>query len=403
MRIRTLAAYLIGNRNAILEIAADPWAAPIGFLFVLSAGLAREYDGADLVHEPEIALLPIPVSLAASFVLYCVTYLIPAIRNTQSGLTLPVPKFWNGYRMFLGLFWMTAPLAWLYAVPYERFLSELDAVKANLYTLAFVAIWRVALMCRVVTVLMGFKAWEACVLVIALGDLEALSIRQLSPVPLLEIMGGIRYSERELLLRQVVSSVFLTAGCSLPIWLVVAFGAAVEARPGWRILNSAPFSSGNRSIALSLLAGLSIGFWFLLLPYTQPEQILRRKVELLLRDGSINTALNVMSAFRREDFPPHWTPPTIPREEYSPANPAEPVCVMELILERPVAPWVREMCLELFARQLYFPYVTQEESDRRKSVLKRIPEGPELLAKLEKENSDAFSNYVDRKEPEKKK
>jgi hypothetical protein len=52
MQVRTIFLYLIGNRQAILDIAADRRWLGIGALFVLSAGLAREYDQEDLVHEP---------------------------------------------------------------------------------------------------------------------------------------------------------------------------------------------------------------------------------------------------------------------------------------------------------------------------------------------------------------
>lgn len=66
MTIRTLFLYLIGNRQAILAIAANRSALLIGFLFVLSAGLAREYDNHDLVHEPWHVLLPLVASAPAS-------------------------------------------------------------------------------------------------------------------------------------------------------------------------------------------------------------------------------------------------------------------------------------------------------------------------------------------------
>ena len=44
MTIRTWLLFLIGNRQAILELAADRRALWVGLLFVLSAGFAREYD-----------------------------------------------------------------------------------------------------------------------------------------------------------------------------------------------------------------------------------------------------------------------------------------------------------------------------------------------------------------------
>src|SRR5437870_8327060 len=109
MSIRTLLRYLIGNRQAILDIAAERRSLVLGFLFVLSAGFAREYDGADLVHEPWHLLIPVGASLATSFLLFCVTYGAAGTKKMRA------PPFLASYPMFPGLFWMTAPLAWLYA------------------------------------------------------------------------------------------------------------------------------------------------------------------------------------------------------------------------------------------------------------------------------------------------
>ena len=52
MGVRTFLRYLIGDRAAILAIAASRPAHWVGALFVLSAAFAREYDGEDLWHEP---------------------------------------------------------------------------------------------------------------------------------------------------------------------------------------------------------------------------------------------------------------------------------------------------------------------------------------------------------------
>ena len=52
MTIRTLLRYLVGDHQAILDLAATRWTLVVGFLFVLSAGFAHEYDGQDLRREP---------------------------------------------------------------------------------------------------------------------------------------------------------------------------------------------------------------------------------------------------------------------------------------------------------------------------------------------------------------
>jgi hypothetical protein len=153
MRLGTWLRYLIGDRQAILEIAADPRAVWIGLLFVFSAALARDYDGEDLLHEPWHLLIPLAASLAASVVLFALTYGIVQLKRGQLGHQGRVERFFalnpgglqrkrtqglgffSAYRSFLGLFWMTAPLAWLYAIPFERFQGPAAALRSNLLIL----------------------------------------------------------------------------------------------------------------------------------------------------------------------------------------------------------------------------------------------------------------------------
>jgi hypothetical protein len=70
-------------------------------LFVLSAGLAREYDAEDLWRKPWHVLLPLAASLVGSFVLYL---LVRAVGFLQLRKTPDLP----GYGVFLGLYWLIA-------------------------------------------------------------------------------------------------------------------------------------------------------------------------------------------------------------------------------------------------------------------------------------------------------
>src|SRR5205085_6636802 len=134
-----------------------------------SAGFAREYDGEDLWHEPWHLLIPLAASLVSSFVLFTICF-VRVVNNDPDR-----PSFFAAYRSFLTLFWMTAPLAWLYALPYERFLGPGPATSANLWTLALVAAWRVAIMVRVVSVVTD-RGWAPSLfLVMAFADAVALT------------------------------------------------------------------------------------------------------------------------------------------------------------------------------------------------------------------------------------
>ena len=114
MSISTLLRFLVGERQAILRIAETPAAVGFGLLLVLSAAFAREYDGEDLMHAPWHLVLPAAASLITSALLFSLVRLV-SWRTRPEWSAVP-----GAYRSFLGVYWMTAPLAWLYAIPVER-------------------------------------------------------------------------------------------------------------------------------------------------------------------------------------------------------------------------------------------------------------------------------------------
>jgi len=334
MPIGTWLRYLLGDRHAILQIAADPRAIWLGALFVLSAGFARGYDGEDLLHEPWHLLLPFAASLGTSFVLFCVTW--APVRLKEAAPPLPV-----AYRAFLGLFWLTAPLAWFYAVPYERFLSPLDATRANLWTLGLVAVWRVFLVVRVVTVLMGYRAWQAVSLVMLVADAEAFLALHFLPRPIIPFMSGMRVTDSEYLVARVGDGLQTVTFLSLPLWIAGAVAVTCVSKPHWQAPRPAePVASRG----LTILAIASVMVWLLILPFTQPEQILRRRVEQALREGRIADALAEMSAHERSDFPPHWdpTPPATGKQMF----PELPGGIWSEMEKAPLAPWVTDFFRE---------------------------------------------------------
>ncbi len=105
----------------------------VGALLVVSAAMARNSDRASLIDEPWRLLGPFAASLAISGALFLTIYGLARWKGMAS------PGIGRAYFSFLALYWMTAPLAWLYAIPYERFLSPLGATKANVWTLALVS------------------------------------------------------------------------------------------------------------------------------------------------------------------------------------------------------------------------------------------------------------------------
>lgn len=345
MRASTLPLYLIGNRRAILNVARSPWSILIGVLFVISAGLAREYDGEYLVLEPWHALRPLGASLASGTLLFIIVHLAAIIRGDSAGAN-ERPPLHLAYVSWMGLFWMTAPMAWLYAIPYERWMSPEAAISCNLWTLAFVAAWRVVLMTRVVAVVYGVNPVPAFFLVMLFADAVVIAVMGLAPLPVIDIMGGVRGPAREALLASVAFNVSVLAILSSPLWILGALISLVSFKPMWPVVTH---PKPARSRGLLIVAGVSIVAFVPLLVWAQPEQALRHRVEGLLLSGRIAEGLAEMSAHPHEAFPPDYNPP--PRLGYRETQPPMDAVRAAMREEWP-ADWVAKAYLYKTRREI---------------------------------------------------
>src|SRR5262245_32484623 len=156
MTLADLFWFFLGDADAIRRLVANPWALAVGALLVLSAGLARNYDTRDLRAQWWRLLIPFAASTAAAGILFGVVTLL-----IRAGSAI-APLGWG----ILGLFWLTAPFAWLYGLPFERLLPPGRAARARLGALAVVAACRVAVMTRCVSVLCGCGWGEALLIVL---------------------------------------------------------------------------------------------------------------------------------------------------------------------------------------------------------------------------------------------
>ena len=369
LTVAHLFGFLLGRRDAILAAARSRSTFVVGLLFVFAAALAREYDGEDLRREPWHLLIPLGASLALSFVLFL---LVRTRRN--AGRT-----FWREYRSFLGLFWLTAPLGLLYGVPYERFLSPVGAVQANLLTLAVVATWRVVLMTRAVAVFTGRSATTSCFLVMLVADAVAAIAMVTVPVPTLQVMGGIRLTEAEALLQNIAFMAGAAAFLTAPFWLVgaaVTWFKPVEKPPDISSRITGPASKGGLALAVATIA-----LWFPVIPFTQREQRLRSDAERLLRRGDISTAIAAMSRHERHDYPPAWDPP--PRIGWPEPQQPPVMDVVAVLAKQPAAPWVRAAYIDKFERRWLYSRMhwTEDNFARLVALIGALPEGPELKRK----------------------
>lgn len=367
--LRTLVHYLKGDPVAIRVVTSCRGAFWLGLSFVLLAGIPRDYDGADLLREPHWLAIPLIAStLAALLFFFCCEVVFTRRRDAP---------FLTRLGQFLSAFWMTGPLAWLYAIPVERFLGEVAAAQANLCLLGLVATWRVLLLSRVVQVLYSGDFKRAFTVVFFMADLLVIAAAFGMPKPVWNLMGGVRLSDAEnLLLGTAIISTVVSEFLAIPLLILVWMIASD--RSSGRVVEVSGLNSPVRLhrrvwlLPLSLLiAGIGLLLW------AQPEQQRKTRIESLLKSGQVKQGLDELSRLQPDDLPPYWEIP--PRLGFGEREPA-PVEVICLAFERPSADWVQRRMLNKLDRFLSLGYSTkwdqldQDEAGRLLTVIEqRVP------------------------------
>ena len=380
MTITTLLKYLCGSRRAILEIAACPQSIWLGLTFVFSAAFAREYDGVDLWHQPWHLALPLAASLATSMLLYLLASVVTGRRRRNLSLAR--------YASFLSLYWMTAPLAWLYAIPVERCFAPETATAVNLWLLGIVAVWRVVLMMRVIATVFHVGGGLAFFMVMFFADTVLLVILRLTPLPIFQLMGGIRLSTSE---RTIQNAAFIVGFAGVISWLVWLVGMLIAAR-GLKSQEDVVAQSarvGQVSRSLWIMAACSIGVWVGILPFTQPEQQLRWRVERDLRAGRLQEAAALLATHERSDFPPHWDPP--PRIGYGETFPPAQNVFHELLAAKAKA-WALALYADKFANEarrynaeLFSDALPDAVLEEKLSLVEQLPNAAEIIEEHRRE------------------
>lgn len=390
MTLMTPLWYLLGGREAIRSIAATPGALWLGLVFVFTAGLAREYDGEYLPAEPWHLFIPLGASLGTSFLLYNLLWVV-TIRWGRSWV-----PYWKTYRMFLSLYWMTAPLAWLYAIPVERFLTEVGATKANLNLLLIVSVWRVLLITRASCVLLREHWGRILFPVLLFGVSLAVFLTSFVEIPLLQIMGGVRLTESEDLVSVTTTLVQFFGMMSLPIWALFTLLILIPGNIGPE--RQFPGELHQLPKRLWGLPVASIAIVATFLPWTQAEQRLRYQAERDLKSGAIESGIRLMSEHPRSDFPPHWDPP--PRTYWM----DQFLMLVEILpqIENPrTAIWVRDVYLKKYQENhdSYWYGMSEEEFERYLTLMKLSEVGRKELIKHReriREHIDRLSNPYSR-------
>ncbi|HEV3343021.1 MAG TPA: hypothetical protein VG125_21785, partial [Pirellulales bacterium] len=316
----------------------------------------------------------------------------------------PCPPYLRAWVSFVGLFWMTAPLAWIYAVPYERFLSAAGAVKARLWSLGLVSLWRVVLMMRVLQVVLGYGAIRAAFVVLLFADVVAmLAIHWTTPrdrsvgLPLLTGMGAIMpVSRTDVRLLRATGNVVGGLGCiTLPVWLIGAvLTATLSPLPAkWTAIAGADIQplAGLGVVAIGSVLG-----WFPILAVTQPKQRLRTRIEDLFRAGRVKEALTEMSSHLPQDFPTNWEPPPAGRFDHEEGNTSLLGVFDVMSRERP-APWILAAYmaqLEEYLGEALWYWLDDESLLGTAALLDQLPEGARL-ARIAADAIDKLTDQVD--------
>lgn len=227
MTVGTIARYLIGDAQAIREAAASKATFWIGIILVLITSIPRNYDQTYILEKPFLWVFgPLLFSIVSGTWLFLITYLATWRRHLPKNEDGRSPRNPHAWRTFMGVFWLTAPIAWLYAIPVERFMDSVSAAKANVALLSVVSLWRVLLMTRIIQVLSGMYFVRALLWVLIPASVEVLVLAITGETLMKRVlagMGGMRNSPEEEVLISAVSAAFVGAFWAFPSAIILTW------------------------------------------------------------------------------------------------------------------------------------------------------------------------------------
>ena len=380
MNAATVLLYLTGNAAAIRKVASSPMAVPTGILLVLTAGVARNYD--QMWFGDSLGWLWGPLVFSIFSGMWLGLFVLRA-WSQKPDEPEPVGAARCG-TSFFGLFWMTAPLAWLYAIPVERWCNDVDAARWNLTLLAVVATWRVLLMSRAVSIIGNWTFRHSFARVLLAATLEAGALAffgSLGP-RIMASMAGLRLSPAQSVIDDAYSFVLAAI---LPLLVVctclLVFFPGEQKRAGAPRKLEIPARPWRMPWIFLLL---SAGFWTWVSIKPQQEQRLNREADQLARKKDWAGLVAFLSKHRQDEFAPSRTLPPLIYEMQSWKRMTE--VVQQLSPE--TAPWVRRYYLNslgtILSLEDYTRHIDGEDAHRMVDGLDQLEEGPAFAKRFEK-------------------
>jgi len=209
-------------------------------------------------------------------------------------------SFWREYRGFLGLFWMTAPLAWFYAIPVERWCDSYRSAQLNLALLGVVSIWRVALLARILHVTTQAHAGRTTVWTLFAASLEVVVVMFVGAFSTLgeEVvrgMSGMRNSPEEEMLLRVLSEITSWAAI---VFLITGIGLFVARGRGL----ARPLPEATQSRVPWVAPVLAVALWSV--AAIGPQKQLRNNFDYdrLVAAGRYDEAMTFLITRKPEEF-----------------------------------------------------------------------------------------------------
>lgn len=346
-RLADFVLFFFGQRDSILRMVDSKGGLLFSATLVMSAAFAREYDAESLVHEPWHLLGPFGASIILASVLFVITQWCQKIDKQQ------IKNAIDDYRAFLTGYWLTAPLAWLYALPVESMTDEVTAVKYNLTALSVVSVWRVALFTRVVSVRFRLPYWIALVWIglpcAVIGFVAAMQA-SLAIVP---IMGGLQLTETQAVLHGFQSAVSVILFYAIPVLFVAWIVSIVRLKKRSPELEHAPASRHRLSrilwaIPVAALLLFVWGAWRF-----QPPLYRAAVVDQFLMEEKLDEAVSHLMKRQRSDYPPIWDPPPKSALGESPTPPLDKL--IDQLIASDAPQWINDLLLhraaEIMLRQ----------------------------------------------------
>lgn len=301
MNTRTLCKFLWGHADAIRTVASSRSAIWTGVALVLLTAFARNYDQTFILEKPFLWFFgPLLFSLVSGTWIFLICYGLCA-RRLMVDSDGHKPPLWSAWPSFMGLFWMTAPIAWLYALPVERFFDSLTAAKANLWLLAVVSLWRVLLMARVFQVICCVPYARTILWVIVAAGIEVLVITvfggELLAKRIMAGMGGMRNSPEEEILLQAMGNALGGALLAVPV--------AITILGVWRWHGSARLFPERSPAKIPVVLLIMVGMGFVVMSIPAQSKLHRNyQLEQLIAREEMRAAIEYMNRHLPADFAP---------------------------------------------------------------------------------------------------